>query len=202
MKRHLQYILIVAVMALVGANAAQAQLRFGIRGGLAINKLSFNRDVLDSDNRTGFTGGVMVDFGLPIVGLGIDGAVMYTHRSNKVNTENQTFKRDYIEVPIHLRYQFTIVGLNSIIAPYAFAGPNFAFLCHEDVPSNYDNSSVYTSIDLGIGVELLKHLQVSAAYSIGLNKAMEEVGIDKSYSQGEKVSGRDHCWTLTAAYLF
>ena len=49
------------------AMGAQAQLRFGVKAGVGINSLHFDgvASNFDSNNRTGFTGGLMLDLNLP-----------------------------------------------------------------------------------------------------------------------------------------
>jgi len=188
------------LLALAITLPAHAQLRFGLRGGIAVNKMHLNNDVFNSDNRAGFTGGVTVDLGLPIVGLGLDASLLYTHRNNDLTDgQSKPLKRDYIEIPVHLRYKFNLALVSSIIAPYAFTGPSFSFLCHEDSPDGYENSSTYTSWDIGAGVEFFKHLQISASYGLGLSNALKQVGVSHDSRQ---VHGKDRYWTLTAAYLF
>ena len=71
-------VLMVAV-ALMMAAPAQAQLiKFGVKGGLNMSKLDANG--IKSDNTTGFFIGPMAEFTLPIIGLGVDGALMYSQR--------------------------------------------------------------------------------------------------------------------------
>ena len=95
--------------------------------------------------------------------------------------------------------KLSIVGLNNVLAPMAFIGPNFAFLAHESRQERWDNRSVVTSFDLGFGVELLRHLQLSACYSMGLNRALKQVGLK---GNEQDIDGRDRTWTIAAAYLF
>ena len=190
-------VLVIAVMTM--ALPASAQFRFGVKAGIAVNSLHFDRNITSSDNRAGFTGGITTEFSLPVVGLGLDASLMYTHRNNELTDDYETYKRDYIELPIHLHYKFNLPVVAHVVKPYAFAGPNFAFLAHESRQDRWDNRSVVTSLDLGFGLELLSHVQISATYCANLNHAFKEVGINKTV---QSVSGRDRTWTITAAYLF
>jgi len=194
-----QRALLIAVIVTAVALPASAQLRFGFKGGIAVNELRFNRDVMNADNQVGFTGGVMADLSLPIMGLGIDASLLYTHRDNDLYDGYETFKRDYIDIPVHVRLKLGIVGLKELFAPYVFTGPSFSILFHDDMPTGYDSSKTYTSWDVGGGVELFKHLQISATYGIGFTKAMRSVNLDYEKDQ---VTGKDRYWTITAAYLF
>ena len=64
----------MAVCCLAMAMPAQAQLiKFGVKGGLNLSKLSFSKeakDILKSDNTTGFFFGPMAEVTIPVVGLG------------------------------------------------------------------------------------------------------------------------------------
>ena len=61
---------------------AQAQIHFGVKGGLNFSKASFSNvsENFKKDNFTGFFIGPMAEFNIPIVGLG---AVSYTHLIDK-----------------------------------------------------------------------------------------------------------------------
>lgn len=197
MKRTIIATLLMTIIAMSPA-MMDAQVRFGIKGGLAVSKLSFDKSMFQAKNKTGFTAGVQLDLKLPL-GFGIDGSVLYSHRNDAFSLEQTTYRRGYIEIPVHLRYGISLVGLNNFIVPYAFTGPNFAFLCDESKNITWENRSMVTSWDVGFGIELLKHVQIQACYGIGITEAFKKVGINE---EGTVISGKDRCWTITAAYLF
>ena len=72
-------LVMVALLALM-ALPANAQLKFGIKGGVNISSVHFNSDVLKADNVTGFQVGPMIETTLPLVGVGIDAAVLYSQK--------------------------------------------------------------------------------------------------------------------------
>ena len=74
-------------MALLVAAPAQAQVKFGVKAGLNLSKVSTSGaigDNLKNDNRAGYFIGPMLDVKVPLIGLGIDGALMYNQRNGKV----------------------------------------------------------------------------------------------------------------------
>ena len=81
------FTLIVLVAATYFAVPANAQLKFGIKGGLNITDMSLSNDVFETSNRTGFFIGPTIKFTLPIVGLGIDASALYDQREGEVNVE-------------------------------------------------------------------------------------------------------------------
>ena len=60
------------------AMPAQAQIHFGVKGGLNLSKASFSNvsENFKKDNFTGFFIGPMAEFNIPIVGLGVDASLL------------------------------------------------------------------------------------------------------------------------------
>ena len=202
-------IALVAVLAVFGS--ASAQFRFGIKAGVDINKMSFDKSaVTDSKNRTGFTGGLMTEFTVPIIGLCFDASLMYTHKVNnatQVTTDangnavsaNKNYNTDFLSLPINLKYKFGLPIVGNFVAPYIFTGPQFNFLMgKKEVKDFIKNKTCDINWNVGIGVQLLSHVQISAGYGFGINSAAKI--IDGNVGGGKKV--KNNCWTVTAAYLF
>ena len=197
--RAFQLATIAAVIAVTAALPATAQVRLGVRGGVTLNKMHFDRDIINSDNRAGYSAGLVLDLNIPVVGLGLEASAMYTHRDNHLFDDTHFYKRHYIEIPVYARYRLSLPVVEKIVAPYVFTGPNFSILFKDETPTNIENSKTCMSWDIGGGVDLFKHLRLSATYGIGMSKAMEY--IDRDYT-GETVQGKDKHWTISAAYMF
>ena len=60
----------------------------------------------NKDNSTGFFIGPMAEFTIPIVGLGIDGALLFSQRGK------DEVKQTGLEVPVNLKYT---IGLGSLL---------------------------------------------------------------------------------------
>lgn len=194
MKKLRKAILLVMVAIGVASVPAQAQFRFGIKAGVDVNSFHFDTSTLDKDNRAGFTGGLMAEFTVPIVGIGGDISALYTHRT----VDGMEDSPDYINIPINLKWKINIPVINSIIRPYLATGPSFAFLINKSkLPGTYKNQDI--AWNFGFGVELIKHLQIGASYGLGLNKSFKEL-LDGSPSAD--IYGKSRVWTVTAAYLF
>lgn len=192
----------VAVVALLGsALPAQAQFRFGLKAGVAVNSLHFNTSTFDSENRAGFTGGAMLEFTAPVSGLGVDLSLMYVRRNARWMEDNEiaSDNRDYIDIPLNLKWRMNIPLINNIVRPFLSTGPSFSFLTSgRSVGSVYRNRKFDTAWNFGFGVELLRHVQVGANYGVGLTKALKTVGATSTAN----IKGRNRYWTITAAYLF
>uniref|UniRef100_UPI004024B9B7 porin family protein n=1 Tax=Prevotella sp. TaxID=59823 RepID=UPI004024B9B7 len=173
---------IVALSMMFGANNAQAQVKFGIKGGLNVTSMSLDKDkLLDTENQAGFFIGPTVKFTLPIVGLGIDASALYDQREakikgdingNKVETSSK-LKTQAINVPINVRYG---VGLGSVANVFLFAGPQFGFNVGDKNQSLLKDAAEWKlkssnfSVNVGLGFTVLSHLQVSANYNIACGK--------------------------------
>lgn len=203
------FTLIVLVAATYFAVPANAQLKFGIKGGLNITDMSLSDDVFETSNRTGFFIGPTIKFTLPIVGLGIDASALYDQREGEVNVEaddntlvSTRLKQKSINIPINLRYD---IGLGSLAAVYLAAGPQFGFnvgdknqSLYKDVAEWRLNTSNF-SVNVGAGVMLLGHLQVGANYNIVCGKTGEITVLDGAESV---LRGRSNTWQISAAYYF
>lgn len=203
------FTLIVLVAATYFAVPANAQLKFGIKGGLNITDMSLSKDVFETSNRTGFFIGPTIKFTLPIVGLGIDASALYDQREGELNVAGDDntivstrLKQKSINIPINLRYD---IGLGSLAAVYIAAGPQFGFnvgdknqSLYEDVVNWRLNSSNF-SVNVGAGVMLLSHLQIGANYNIVCGKTGEITILDGAKSV---LRGRSNTWQISAAYYF
>ena len=205
---------IVAASMLFAASSAQAQVKFGLKGGLNVTNMSLNSEVFDADNQTGFFIGPTVKFTLPIVGLGIDESALYDQRDAKVKVEDDgssvesKIKNQSINIPINLRYG---VGLGSTASLFLFAGPQFGFNVGDKNQSLYKDvaqwrlkSSTF-SVNVGLGAMLLSHLQISANYNIACGKTGETTVSEALGTTAQEVfskRGRANAWQIGLAYYF
>lgn len=196
---------VALVAALFLAVPANAQFKFGPKVGVNISTLSLGGNLSEnfkSGNITSFTGGLMAEFMVPVIGIGVDASVMYTRKGSNlketVSGLSESQHTDYIEIPINLKYKFSLPVVGSVLAPFVYAGPSFGFRIGDNFADQYKNKSFETAINVGIGLELFKHLQIAGQYGWGLGKTMEvEDNILNS-----TLNGKSRAWTVTAAYLF
>ena len=187
---------------------AQAQVKFGLKGGLNLTKMRFDKDVVSKSNQAGFFIGPTVKFTLPVVGLGIDAAALYDQRSAKLDGTDETLKQKSIQIPINVRYGF---GLGSIAGIYFFAGPQFGFNVGDKVTNIISNvvdwrlKDSNLSANVGLGLMLLNHLQISANYNIAFGTTGEfNVLTDVASRTWDTVTGKTkaNAWQLSLAYYF
>lgn len=201
--KSIKAILLTLVM-IISASAipAQAQFKFGPKVGLTVNDFHFNKSVMDAENQTGWTAGLMTEFTVPVIGLGFDLSAMYVRRNSEFMRENNLTKdnRDYIEIPLNLKYKFSLPLISKILVPYLGVGPSVSFLTsRRHIENAYKNKSVDWAMNFGFGVQLLSHIDVNARYGLGMSKAVKL--IDSGAGNGD-IDGKNRYWTISVAYLF
>lgn len=204
MKKVLSVLMVVAAMMF--ATNANAQIKFGLKGGLDVTNMSLSNDVFDASNKTGFFVGPMVKVTIPVVGLSFDAAALYDQKEAKVSAENveTTMTQKSLNIPVNVRYGF---GLSSLANVFVFAGPQWGINVG-DKNFKWNDSSCYSlkktnfSVNVGLGVTLLSHLQLSANYNIACGKTADATWKDVSSNVIEKGNSKNNSWQIALGYWF
>ena len=184
---------------------ANAQVKAGIKAGLNLTSMSLSEKMFSSENRAGFFVGPTVNFTLPVVGLALDASLLYDQRSAKVLDE--TLKQQSIQIPINVRYGF---GLGNTASVYIFAGPQFGFAIGDKVTELANDAADWRlkdsnlSANVGLGLMLLNHLQISANYNIALGTT-GEVDVNNAVNTAWNTAigkAKANAWQLSVAYFF
>ena len=208
-------VLTLIVMAVAIAMSSNAQVRFGLKGGLNLTKMTVNNSNVEDmfKNKAGFFIGPTVKFTLPIVGLGIDAAALYDQREADFEVDNMSggketekIKQQSIQIPINVRYDF---GLGETASIFIYAGPQFGFNVGDKSKdlfgvSEWTLRSSNVSANVGLGVMLLKHLQLSANYNIALGKT-GEVDLKQGWDVTKDTvlgKAKANAWQIALAYYF
>ncbi len=188
------YLLILVLVAWM-AIPAQAQFKWGIKGGANISSIHFSDlpETFSTDNLTGFHIGPTIELMAPFIGLGFDASILYSQTGMEIGT--QTVKSDYLNIPVNLKWKIGIPA----VKVFAAAGPYVGFRLGGgkiwDVLSDQIESKSFSAgLNIGAGVELIQHLQISATYQLGLtdNYSIKKLEID----------GKNRGWLISAAILF
>jgi len=149
---------------------ASAQGGFGVKGGFSYGNVT-NRGLLPGalKNRTGFAAGAGFS-SAGLMGFGFEG--LYAQRGVTSSTSGDSWKLDYIDVPVYFRVGIPSPG----IAPFAYAGPQFSFEVNcnagggASCPSTGRPKTTYAAI-LGGGVRVgaQSGLTLEGRYIYGLN---------------------------------
>ncbi len=198
------------------ATPAKAQFEYGVKAGLDFTKINSLGDDVKTKNHAGFFLGPTVAFTFPIVGVGIDASALYEHRENKIN--DQKVRQNSINIPVNVRYG---IGLASLVKVFAFTGPQFAFNFGKRdfdwgeatttngavsyAKENFQLKKSNLSWNIGVGATVLKHVQATVNYNIGLGKTSDYKGstvandVETIY---KRAKGSSNTWQVGVAYLF
>ncbi len=209
-------ILMATALLLAVAMPADAQgVQFGVKAGLNISKLSFDEDVIESENQTGYFIGPTVELTLPM-GLGFNVAALYDRQGIKLKdalkTGDEAVSRsetlNFVDVPVNVVYN---LGLGKTLGIYLATGPQFSFnVGDRDIfKETYKLKSSTLSWNVGAGVKVAKHVQVGYNYNIALGKTVEEAqdaGVGKvlkdEYNNQIEGDAKNYTHQISVAWMF
>ena len=191
--------LMLAIGLLLMAMPVDAQIRFGVKGGVNLTQVETNLKAI-KDNSTGYFIGPMIEATIPGIGLGVDGAIMYAQRGK------DELKMEGVEVPLNLKLT---IGAGSSLSIFLAAGPDF-FLNLKDIDLGAIDATIdgykakekkaQVGLNLGGGVKLMQHLQLGLNYMIPLGDSFTFKKVTDAV--GEEESFKYKTWQLSLAYIF
>lgn len=210
------YKFIIILLLSATSLVAEAQLRYGFRFGGEFAKADLKNGIgAGLDNRSGFSGGLALEYQFEKCGFAPDIALLYTRYNTRLAMPGSTprsFGRNFIEVPVHLKWKFWIPQTKNLFAPMIYTGPSLLFrLDHNDGIAYPDYSDLPPEVitsrsikhfktdlfqpgwDVGIGFDIINFIQVEAGYRFGLGNAL-----DNSSDMRLRTNG----WNLAATILF
>ena len=199
---------ILAIITLFTAVPAAAQFNWGIKAG--VNLAQKPSDIEDVKGKTGWFVGPMAKFTLPIVGLGLEANLLYSQSSTEV--QGETIERKSVDLPVYLRYEFSLPVVNKFLEPFLTVGPQWSWNVGDKTFSvnkliDGGNFSEYTlrssnlSLNLGLGAIVLDHIQVHANYNIALGSTSDyREATDAALNLVTK--SKTNTWQVSVAYIF
>lgn len=206
MKR-LYAISIIAIALAFIPTGISAQFRWGATAGGNLSTLTFKQDLVEINRTVGYSAGVIGEFMFPGIGFGIDLGLLYNQKGAKVNLgEKRVWSSlgygdervylHYVQIPLHLRFKWTRMnGIEDIIAPFVFGGPDFTILAAHGGCKAFDYAAGELGLSAGGGVELFKHYQISFSYNWGMTYALKTKLLDN-------FSARNREWNIRLSYIF
>lgn len=199
-------VLLLALVAVCCALPASAQFKFGVEAGLNASKASV--DEFSAKNRTGWFIGPKAQFSLPILGLGVDAAVLYSQKYMELSADEETVSDDnitknmpYLEIPINLKYN---IGFSSLLGAYIATGPQYSWylggktLTWNGVKQGSLETSSF-SWNVGVGINAFSHLQVGVTYNIALGQTGE---VQNVLDVTKTAKLKNNTWQVRLAYMF
>lgn len=198
---------ITGLMAfLMMGGTASAQVRFGIRGEVGINKPSFTKNLYSVENMNDFKVGPTVEFMFPVIDFGIEGSILYSNgkmnvKYEKIKTVVEDISSHSIDIPVNLKYK---IGLISPVKIFLATGPyaNFRLEGNDFKYKTFMNKvkakKFQAGVNLGAGLEVINHVAVGFNYRMKLTDdyAVSEPVFEDIFNQ------KDGFWSITATLLF
>ena len=179
MKTNSRVFTLLAIMLI--SLSASAQLRYGFRLGGSFAKASLSdAPGMSIKNGSGFSGGLLLEYQMQNCGFAPDIAVLYTRYSSRLIDEVSgpaKLGRDFIEVPLHLKYKFYLSSTNNLVAPMVYTGPSILCRLGKSNPEQLSTKSVQSGWDVGIGLDIINFIQLSAGYRFGLGNAVSRSAV-------------------------
>ena len=194
-----KYRLLILLVVLLSSFTASSQLRYGFRlGGSFANASISDAPGMSIKNGSGFSGGLLLEYQMESNGFAPDIAVLYTRYSSRLIDEVSgpaRLGRDFIEVPLHLKYKFFLSATNNLVAPMIYTGPSLLFRIGKGNPEQISTLSMQPGWDIGIGIDIINFIQLSAGYRFGLGNAI-------SSSAVPGVCLHTNGWNISANIIF
>lgn len=194
------------------ATTASAQIHLGAEAGLNVNLPHDynNREIssmLNPKNSLGWFLGPKLMYMTPL-GFGADGALLFSQMKNDQGESTKSLQ--YLNVPINLRYQFSLLGLCGI---YLAVGPqwsvnigdrkwNISSVNSQDVNQLYHIATTKHNIsaNLGFGAIILENIHVGVTWNIPVTNGGELIYNSANYGQ-IKENWRNNTWQVRVAYF-
>jgi len=199
-----KYLVFTVIAVLFVVAPTQAQFKFGLKAGVNLSDVSFSKDDISPDNYTGFQVGPMIEFTVPVVGVGLDVALLYSQTGFKV--DSKTIEGGDLLLPINFKYKlslpFELAGAYATTGPYAginlFSDEKFTY---KNVEAQIKSESFMFGWNFGLGVEFLGKVQVGVNYQLGITDDFSSIKTDDTTILDVK-NGKARIWSITAAYFF
>ncbi|MCR4993801.1 MAG: porin family protein [Bacteroidales bacterium] len=200
--------LVTLIMAIVAFSAPGfCDVDFGVEGGAIINKMKFNKNVFQSDNRAGFFIGPKLKSSL-VLGFGLDAALLYSQRSTEFGLEDSDLHSkdfSYITVPVNIRWQLG----SDRFAPYIATGPQWDFYIgnsklntSDGIKATFEHNVI--SWNIGAGLMLLDHVQIGFSWNLPItdrgNISFKDLADEAAETVKAKMKNKE--WNIRVNYYF
>lgn len=185
----------MVMLLIFSFSQTQAQVKFGIRGGLNLSSMTFKTMgiALDPSMVAGFHVGVITELGLS-GNLKLQPGILYSAKGTKYETGDSEMKMSpqVIEVPLNLSYLLDMggVGLSLNAGPYLAFGIGGTY---EDADGSYDlvfgstDESDMKPLDIGLNLGASAYFGkffVTAQYGIGLANLWPATSLEGTMKMG------------------
>lgn len=216
---------VVAGMLMM-AVPVSAQFKAGVTAGLNITTMHYGdgygtvKDVTGKmKNQAGFHFGATAVYTIPRSIIGFDLSALYDQRSAKTDNESyypiETIKSQNILVPLNVRVR--LYDYAGIVQWFVYGGPQIGFnlskkgqfiasgknAAGDAMELQWTPSNQTVSLNLGVGVVAMDHVQVKIGYNLLLGKSGEFERVNLTTGDvRELCSTRAHSCQVSVSYFF
>ena len=107
-----------------------------------------------------------------------------------------SFGRNFIDIPLHLKYKFWLRSTYSLFAPMIYTGPVFSLRLDHDGSYPMTSKKFQPGWDVGIGFDIINFIQITGGYRFGLGNAV------KNFVGFPDAELKTNGWNVSATLLF
>ena len=208
---NIKHTLILCLGVLLGMTAfgsAEAQFHWGLRAGADFSKFPTTADQFKSDYYTGFHVGPTVEMKLPLR-FSVDASLLFSQKNVGVTMEKteakDILKTNYFVVPVNAKYDLvSLPGADVMV----IAGPQFNFMLSNNLEELKDLKNLRETeakkasvgVNVGLGVRVLKMLQISALYNATLSDNYKFTSLNQTTK--DVFNAKTNSFVIQAAVLF
>lgn len=209
---NIKHTLILCMGVLLGMTAfgsAEAQFHWGVRAGADFSKFPTTADQFKSDYYTGFHVGPTVEMKLPLR-FSLDASLLFSQKNVGITSMEKTevkdiLKTNYFVVPVNAKFDLvSLPGADVMV----IAGPQFNFMLNNNLEDLKDLNTLRETeakkasvgVNVGLGVRVLKMLQISALYNATLSDDYKFTSLNQTTQ--DVFNAKTNSFVIQAAVLF
>lgn len=209
---NIKHTLILCLGVLLGMTAfgsAEAQFHWGLRAGADFSKFPTTADQFKSDYYTGFHVGPTVEMKLPLR-FSVDASLLFSQKNVGITSMEKTevkdiLKTNYFVVPVNAKFDLvSLPGADVMV----IAGPQFNFKLNNNLEDLKDLNALRETeakkasvgVNVGLGVRVLKMLQISALYNATLSDDYKFTSLNQTTK--DVFNAKTNSFVIQAAVLF
>ncbi len=209
---NIKHTLVLCLGVLLGMTAfgsAEAQFHWGVRAGADFSKFPTTADQFKSDYYTGFHVGPTVEMKLPLR-FSVDASLLFSQKNVGITSMEKTevkdiLKTNYFVVPVNAKFDLvSLPGADVMV----IAGPQFNFMLNNNLEDLKDLNTLRETeakkasvgVNVGLGVRVLKMLQISALYNATLSDDYKFTSLNQTTQ--DVFNAKTNSFVIQAAVLF
>lgn len=169
---------ILFAFIMIAGMTCNAQLfKFGISAGLGDQAPIFEGSLND---KAPVRAGATAEFILPIIGLGVEGSLLYENSPLMyANTSMFTDRYSFLKIPVAVKWRIGI----PLVKVFLTLGPYYSMSWDKDLKNSVNEDSFsFFGLETSVGAEILNKIHVRIGYNYPLFSDTQKVVYDRNSS--------------------